>query len=64
MARESYDRVADQDGFQGPVDMNASIALIHGQQTIADTDSMSFEEAATKFEAFIQQHSQSGENGS
>ena len=64
MARESYDRVGNQDGFQGPVDMNASIALIHGQQIIADTKSMSFEEAAAKFEAFIQQHSPSGENGS
>ena len=52
MARESYDRVGNQDGFQGPVDMNASIALIHGQQSLRYQVDV-FEEAAAKFEAFI-----------
>jgi hypothetical protein len=60
-AQASYDRVAGQDGYQGPVDMNASIALIHGRQTIADTESMPFAEAAKAFATFIQQHSAASE---
>ncbi|HAN99464.1 MAG TPA: peptidase M3 [Planctomycetaceae bacterium] len=48
-AREKYERSGDSSGYQGRVDLNASIALVHGRETIAETNGSDFAAASSAF---------------
>ncbi|MHC4844672.1 MAG: M3 family metallopeptidase [Planctomycetota bacterium] len=52
-AREAIARSADVPSCEMPIELNASIRVMHGQQTVASNDGKSFEECAADFERWI-----------
>ncbi len=53
-AKQAIDRVKTQPAFEGPVNLDATIKLIHGDEVIASTeDGTSFEDAAKTYGAWI-----------
>lgn len=48
-----YQWAADKQPYQGDVHLNATIKIVHGNEVIADTASDSFDEADSRFRAWI-----------
>jgi hypothetical protein len=52
-AKASWEAVATRPAFTGPVELDATIRLVHGHEVIANTESSTFDEAATAFSKWV-----------
>lgn len=53
-AKASWDAAASRAPFKGAVDLGATIRIVHGRQTVASTESATFEQAADTFASWVQ----------
>lgn len=51
-----YDWACEKNAYDGEVRLNATIQIVHGNETIADTSSVSFEEADKQFRSWIDRY--------
>src|SRR5690606_5230798 len=52
-ARGAVDRAAQAPATRGPIELDATIRVVHGRETVATTEGVSFEQACLDFGGFI-----------